>query len=94
MHPHQAFLEVFSQLGVIGLLLFLLILWRLLWQFFAFCKRVHQGQLRSEGVSLFCGLIGALVMGLFDSLWYHHGLFWLFWVLFASWENLQREGKI
>ena len=91
MHPHQVFLEVFSELGVVGFLFFALILLRLFKRFLCFCRTMPQGVSRAEGVALFCALAGGMVMGLFDSLWYHNGLFWLFWVVCAMCENLHGE---
>ena len=93
MHPHQIFLEVLTELGIVGILLFVVILWRLLKCFFCFCRVTPQGEARAEGVSLFCALTGGMVMGMFDSLWYHSGLLWLFWILCGMCENLRAEVK-
>ena len=91
MHPHQVFLEAITELGVVGFFVFLLILWRLAVCFFDFCKSARQGRRRAEGISLFCALLGGIIMGLFDSLWYHNGLFWLFWIVCAMCENSKRR---
>ena len=91
MHPHQMFLEVWCDLGIIGLILFLWLLWRLIGGTLRFCRRIPEGTVRAEGVSLFCVLMGGILMGCFDSLWYHHGLLWLFWGLCAMLENTNRE---
>ncbi len=72
MHAHNVFLQVATELGVVGLVLFLLLV----------------------GISVFRGLqqrrraaatavVGALVMGLFDHLWYYPGLLVPFWSMLA-----------
>ena len=91
MHPHQMLLEAISELGVVGFLFFLLIIWRLLMRFLRFCYAMPQGRDRGEGIAIFCALAGGMVMGMFDSLWYHSGLFWLFWVFCGMCENLRVE---
>ena len=91
MHPHQIFLQVFTETGLAGLLLFAVILWHLLRGFVRFCGSMSEGMRRTEGVTLFCILTGGLVMGCFDSLWYHYGLFWLFWSLCAMLKTVMQE---
>lgn len=93
MHAHQIFLEVFVELGLGGFLLFLTLLWVLLKNALCFFKCREEGARRAEGVSLLCVLIGGLVMGCFDSLWYHSGLFWMFWSMCALLAGLNGEGR-
>ena len=94
MHSHQVFLDVFVELGIPGFLLFLTVLFCLLRGSFGFLARTEQGTARTTGVSLFCAFVGALLMGCFDSLWYHHGLFWLFWCLCALLENANGKERV
>lgn len=91
MHAHQIFLEVAVEIGVVGLILFLLVLWHLFARVVRFCRRHSEGEKRTEGVCLAATLTGALMMGLFDSLWYHGGLYWLFWSIAAMLVNVTQE---
>ena len=91
MHAHQVFLEVAVEIGVVGLILFVLVLWGIFARVVRFCRQLGEGSRRAEGVCLAATLAGALVMGLFDSLWYHGGLYWLFWSLAAMLVNVTRE---
>ena len=94
MHSHQVFLDVFVELGIPGFLLFLTVLFCLLRGSLAFLIRTESGPARAAGVSLFCAFLGVLLMGCFDSLWYHHGLFWLFWCLCALLENANGKERV
>ena len=93
MHPHQIFLQVFAELGLAGGLLFAVVMGMLIGPIMRFCRNTPEGAHRAEGVVLFAILAGMLLMGFFDSLWYHNGLFWLFWVLCAMQKNgMSEEG--
>jgi O-antigen ligase len=93
MHAHQVFLEVLTELGVVGLLLFVGVLFLVLRETVCFCRNEREGARRAVGVSLIATLTGGLVMGAFDSLWYHHGLYWLFWSVVALLVNVMQEGS-
>lgn len=77
VHAHRLFLQVSCEYGIQGLLsllFFLLIL------FFsaAYALRVAQGRRRGMRLALICGVGGALIMGVFDYIWYHFGMLLLF----------------
>ena len=91
MHAHQIFLEVAVEIGVVGLVLFLLVLFHIFASVVCFCRKSREGAHRTEGVALTSAVAGALVMGLFDSLWYHNGLYWLFWSVVALLQNVLEE---
>ncbi len=92
MHAHQILLEVAVEIGAVGVILFLLLLLRFFASTVRFCRGRAEGECRAEGVCLLSALAGALVMGLFDSLWYHLGLYWLFWSVAALLWNVLEEG--
>ena len=90
IHTHQIFLQIFCELGVIGAILFLLFLGLLL---FKLLKKPVQSRLDHE-LRLFgggIGLLGVLVAGLFDNIWYHYGVFCLFWIMAALSSSLLRR---
>ena len=78
IHSHQLLLQILCELGVIGLLLFLAALGSL---FFKLLSAKSGSRLCRFGGGL--GLLGALTAGLFDNVWYHFGIFCLFWVMAA-----------
>ncbi len=84
MHAHRLDLQILAESGWAGLLLFVLFL------VFLFLRIFH-GLYRMRDLSrltllcCFCALVGALVMGAFDYIWYHFGNFTLFFML-AAWS--------
>ncbi len=68
MHAHQIFLQILLELGWCGLLTFLIFLLLVL-----LCA-VQKGVQNGGAVAL----VGTLVMGLFDHLWYYRGMLVLF----------------
>jgi O-antigen ligase len=82
IHTHQILLQIFCELGIFGLLLFLMFLGVF---FFESVKQRHcigqDRKLRCFGGSI--AITGALAAGMFDHIWYHHGVFCLFWGMAA-----------
>jgi putative inorganic carbon (HCO3(-)) transporter len=79
MHAHNLFLEVWAELGAVGLAVFLLLVGRIL-------ASAVKGGKKAAVLSL----SGALVMGFFDHLWYYPGMlmpFFAFLALCASGEQ-------
>ena len=63
MHAHNIFLQVATELGVVGLVLFLLIV------SIALCRGLQKRKIVAVSA-----LAGVLLMGLFDHLWYYPGM--------------------
>ena len=89
MHAHQLFLQILLELGIGGLILFLFFLLQLS---FGVCKdlKLLHGGARAELLGGTGGVLGALVMGLFDYIWYHLGMLCLFFA-FCSLIAVKRE---
>ena len=80
IHTHQIFLQLLCELGIVGFLIFLSILLLLL---LCLTQAERKRRYREERIGAACALLGALVMGLFDHIWYHYGNFALFWIIAA-----------
>jgi O-antigen ligase len=96
MHAHNLFLQILSEQGVVGFLLFLCLLVLLflcgLWK----KPDVRDPRLHAERLGVACAMLAILVMGLFDHVWYHFGMLCLFFILAAmltlpAEEFLERE---
>ena len=72
MHAHNLFLQVACEVGIVGLVLFLLII----------VIAVLRGWREKKRAAL-VALAGTLVMGMFDHLWYYPGLLVPFWSILA-----------
>ena len=90
IHTHQIFLQIFCELGVIGGLLFLFFLGWLLFRLLKKSSQIeknHEMQRFGGGGALF----GVLIMGMFDDVWYHYGVFCLFWIMVALSSSYARD---
>ena len=72
MHAHNVFLQIATELGFIGLIVFLLLVGMCLY-----------GAFKKKNAPLFLSLSGTLVMGLFDHLWYYPGMLLPFFAFLA-----------
>ena len=82
VHTHQWFLQLWCELGVIGLIVlfgFLAMLGLVFWD----SRRNTPTKEHTYCVGALCGIFGLATMGWFDSVWYHNGIFTLFWILAA-----------
>ena len=82
MHAHQLWLQITVELGVGGLIAFL---WLTLLLFLCVCHGMRDlhGGARAQTVAGASALVGVLVMGFFDYVWYHMGLISLFFAVGA-----------
>lgn len=79
MHAHRLLLQVAVELGLPGAAVLLLVL--LLLGLHTLCGAARLcGRARRDLLGASCGLLGVLVMGCFDYVWYHFGVFALFWI--------------
>lgn len=84
MHSHNLFLQIAVELGIIGLLMFLLIMFMAAQRGFGSIKQ-SAGSVTpictvSAGIA---GIAGALVHGMVDHIWYNYRVFFMFWIVVA-----------
>ena len=72
MHAHNVFLQVATELGGVGFLIFFLLVGISFW-----CG------IKEKNFAAVTALAGTLVMGLFDHLWYYPGMLVPFWSILA-----------
>ena len=93
MHTHQLFLQILTELGIFGWICFFAVLFFFTQAVLSVYRGFGNQDDSKQLVGGFCAIFGTLVMGLFDYVWYHCGIFWLFWVIFAQAATLA-ETKI
>ena len=84
MHSHNLYLEIAVELGVIGVLVFAIVMFMILQRGFGCIKYNANDKLTVVSVSAaMAGLIAACVHGMFDYVWYNYRVFFMFWVVAA-----------
>ena len=82
-HSHNLFLQIFFGLGVFGLLIFLTLIFLFFQKNLEFLSFTHDKNLKVFVSASFAAICGALIMGMFDYIWYNYRVFFVFWVVFA-----------
>ncbi len=83
-HAHNLFLQTWIELGLPGLLVFLAVIVILIQCSFTFFKKSMDGKMKSgKYLSLagFCGIMGVLLQGLTDYIWYNYRVYLMFWIV-------------
>ena len=82
-HSHSLFLQILFGMGIGGLLIFLVVLFLSAQMNLEYLKNCKNAESRLMVLAAFCALTAALVMGLFDFIWYNYRVFFLFWTVLA-----------
>ncbi len=82
-HSHNLFLQIFFALGVFGLLIFLVLMLLFVQKNFEYLRNTHDKSIKLFVSAAFSSVCGALIVGMFDYVWYNFRLFYLFWIVFA-----------
>lgn len=78
-HSHNLYLQIVTELGVIGLAVFLIFIFLYAQSSFS----IHANDSRKEKLissALFCGIVSVLVQGMTDYIWYNYRVFLAFWL--------------
>ncbi len=92
-HPHNLYLLILSETGVIGMLLFAVTM--ILYFKFTGTVSKKSAALRPVSVSLAAGMGGFLLQGMFDNVWYNYRIYALFFVILAfaaALKDISKEG--
>ena len=83
-HSHSLYLQIFLELGIVGLIVFAIILVAYLQKCFSNVKERNQ---KSRTRTMICGgyasIFGLCVMGFVDHVWYNHRVFLMSWIIIA-----------
>ncbi len=82
LHTHNVYVELFAETGAIGLLTFLWLIGQTQWQLWR-CALTREGAERLLGFGLAASWVAAMVTGIGDIPFYHHGTRIYFFTLFA-----------
>ncbi len=82
-HSHNLFLQMFLGLGIFGLLIFLMVIFLFFQKNLEFLRCTDDKNLKIFVSAAFAGICGALIMGMFDYIWYNYRVFFVFWIVFA-----------
>ena len=82
-HAHSLYLQIIAEMGLVGLILFCVIIILYMQNCFEYLYRIKNADGRTVTVAGIAAIIGVLVMGLADYVWYNSRVYLAFWLVMA-----------
>lgn len=82
-HSHSLYLQLWFSLGIVGLIVFCVLMLLFAQQTLENIKITSDIQNKVQTTAVFCSVFAALIMGAFDYIWYNYRVFFVFWIMIA-----------
>lgn len=82
-HPHNLYLVVLTETGIVGAIAFVLIVLIYYKKLFGVIRNSNDKNAKLIASGLIAGMSGFLLQGMFDNVWYNYRVFLLFWIYIA-----------
>jgi len=82
-HSHNLFLQIIFSMGIVGIIVFGIIIFLTFQQNLEYIKNTNNTNDKLFVIAIFSSLISALIMGMFDYIWYNYRVFFTFWIIIA-----------
>jgi O-antigen ligase len=92
-HSHSLPLQILIGLGIGGLLTFAVLIFLYLQKTLEYVKKPENNTSKFYVAATVASVIGALVMGMFDYIWYNYRVFYVFWIVIAIGCAFVRAGN-
>lgn len=92
LHSHNLYLQMTVELGIVGLAVFLILMFVNIQGVFEF----HKTEVRCEklySAALACGILSVLAQGMTDYIWYNYRVFLMFWLLIGLGAAVRKTMK-
>ena len=92
-HSHSLPLQILIGMGIGGLLVFVALIFLYLQKTLEYVRKPQSSSSKFYVTAAVASVIGALVMGAFDYIWYNYRVFYIFWIVIALGCALVRAGN-
>ena len=92
-HSHSLFLQIFISLGIMGVILLCVILFLSFQKFFEYTKKPENRDSKIYIIAVIASVLAAIIMGVFDYIWYNYRVFYVFWIVIAIGVAFVRVGN-
>lgn len=82
-HSHSLFLQIIAYMGILGIIIFAIVMILNFQKCFEYIKRPENTTSKLYVAAAISSLIAALVMGIFDYIWYNYRVLYVFWIVMA-----------
>ena len=91
-HAHSIYLQLIAELGIIGFFIVAAVLFLFVQTCFEYFLKVSDQKKKRLPAVVFSSVLGMLIMGLTDHIWYDYRIFFCFWVVIALVSAYVRRG--
>ena len=89
-HSHSLYLQIIFSLGIVGMIVFAVLVFLFIQQSLENIKNTPDRSNRMVAAAVLCSVVALLIMGAFDYVWFNYRVFFLFWVMIALSGALSR----
>lgn len=82
-HSHSLILQVLLGTGIIGVILLSAIIFLACQKLFEYIRSPESKTSKIYAIATIASVVSAMVMGIFDYIWYNYRVFYVFWVIIA-----------
>ncbi len=82
-HSHSLFLQILVATGIFGLIIFAIIIFLNFQKCFEYIKAPENRGSKIYVAAAVSAIASALIMGVFDYIWYNYRVFYIFWIILA-----------
>ncbi len=93
VHSHSLFLQILLCGGVIAIVVFAIVFFLYMQKTFEYIKHPQNNSSRIYVIAAAASLVSAMIMGVFDYVWYSYRIFYMFWIVMAIGMAFIRVGR-
>jgi oligosaccharide repeat unit polymerase len=82
-HSHSLFLQIFLALGIVGIIIFAIVIFLCFQKMFEYIKAPEDKESKIYTLAVIASMVASLIMGVFDYIWYNYRVMYAFWIIIA-----------
>jgi O-antigen ligase len=82
-HSHSLYLQLLLSLGIVGIIVFAIVLFLCFQKFFEYIKAPENRESKVYTMAVVASLVASVVMGAFDYIWFNYRVLYVFWMIVA-----------
>lgn len=92
-HSHSLFLQIIAYMGILGIIVFAIVMILNFQKCFEYIRKPENTTSKLYVAAAISALVAALIMGIFDYIWYNYRVLYVFWIVMAIGCAFVRVGE-